>query len=91
MAGKSDIATIDGSGRLVVPRHLRETLGLCKGLRLRLIADGNRLILEPLPEHHVPVDEGGLLVATGALIGPIPDHREVRQERVDRLSRVEPA
>ncbi len=39
--------TIDRQGRIVVPSHLRESLGLKEGGHVSIRLDGPRLILEP--------------------------------------------
>jgi AbrB family looped-hinge helix DNA binding protein len=81
----AEIATIDGAGRIVVPKPLRDRHGLAKGVRLRIVEDGDRLVLEPLTEHNVPVDVDGLLVIRGNLRG-VPDHRELRETRISHLA-----
>lgn len=40
-------AEIDGAGRLVIPKKLREALHLTPGTRLVLRDEGNKLIVEP--------------------------------------------
>lgn len=39
--------TIDRQGRMVVPSHIREALGIKDGGRISIRLDGPRLILEP--------------------------------------------
>jgi AbrB family looped-hinge helix DNA binding protein len=80
-----DIATIDGAGRLVVPKRLRVRLGLRKGSRLMVREEGDRLVLEPVETTCVPVERGGLLLIEGRLTGPVPDHRDLREERLAGL------
>jgi AbrB family looped-hinge helix DNA binding protein len=83
-----DIITIDGSGRLVVPRAMRDRLQLRGGSRLRVREEGGRrLVLEPVAEEAVPEDVDGLLVIGGQLVGPVPDHRVQRADRIRSLGR----
>jgi AbrB family looped-hinge helix DNA binding protein len=60
-------ATIDKAGRLVIPRSLRDRIGLGGGGEVELELDGAAVRIEPLAGHQL-VEEAGLLVipATGA-------------------------
>lgn len=57
-------ATIDKAGRLVIPKALREHLGLRPG-PVEVRADGTALRVEPIAEESV-VEHGGLLVIPGS-------------------------
>lgn len=83
-----DVITIDGAGRLVVPKAMRARLRLREGSRLRVREEGDRLVLEPIAEHATPVEVDGLLVISGRLAGEVPDHREQREERIRALGAV---
>ena len=83
----ADVATIDGAGRIVVPKPLRDRHGLAKGVRLRIVEDGDRLVLEPIAEESVPVDVDGLLVIRGEL-QRVMDHRELREARIAHLASI---
>ena len=78
--------TIDASGRLVIPKEVRERLHLQAGSRLMLTEDGERISLVPLEAQPVTKEVGGLLVFAGELTGGPPDHRELREERLRKLS-----
>jgi AbrB family looped-hinge helix DNA binding protein len=82
----ADIITIDGAGRLVVPQALRRRLGLRKGSRLAAHERDGVLVLEPVPESCVPVEEDGLLIIGGKLVGPLADHRDLRDARARKLA-----
>lgn len=77
--------TIDASGRLVIPKAVRERLQLSSGARLMLLEEEGRLVLVPRHRETVAEERGGLLVFRGRLLGPIPDHRSLRDERLDSL------
>lgn len=81
------IITIDGAGRLVVPKPMRLELGLREGSRLRVREEEGQLVLEPVAESAVPVDVDGVLVLRGRLAGEVPDHRALREERILSQSR----
>lgn len=42
--------TVDRQGRMVVPSHLREALGVKDGGQISIRLDGPRLVLEPAPK-----------------------------------------
>ncbi len=62
-------ATIDKAGRLVIPKPLRDRLGLVPGL-VEVVADGNALRVEPLADDTLEPRGGRLVIpATGFPIG----------------------
>ena len=58
-------ATIDSVGRIVVPKPLRDALGLTAGSRVDISRYGEGLQLVPSGRTARLVDESGVLVATG--------------------------
>jgi hypothetical protein len=50
--------------------------------------DAARLVLEPIAEEATPVERDGLLVVEARLVGEIPDHRALRDERVRKVGKV---
>jgi len=76
--------SIDRAGRLVIPKRLRDRLGLAEGVRLHIWEEDGRLVLEPVAQEARLVEDGGLLVIEGAS-GPIPTVGEVRDGRIDEL------
>lgn len=63
-------STIDRAGRIVVPRKLREELGLVGGTRLEIRVREGRLEIEPAPTPMRLVRRGKGLVATTS--APLP-------------------
>ena len=61
--------TIDRAGRLVVPKELRDRVGLAPGSAVELTVDGAAIRIEPVAGDGL-VEEGGRLVipATGATV-----------------------
>lgn len=78
--------TIDASGRLVIPKAVRERHRLFAGARITLMEEDERLVLVPQQAEAVMEERGGLLIFGGRLQGEVPDHRSLRAERLDRLA-----
>lgn len=53
--------TIDGAGRIVIPKALRERLGLVEGTELSVTTDGVGVRIEPLARGGQVVDRDGRL------------------------------
>lgn len=78
--------TIDGAGRLVVPKPLREELGLGAGQELELSVRDGRLEIEPPPTPMRLVERRGHAVAVADTEMPTLTVEQVREtlERVRR-------
>lgn len=57
--------TIDGAGRIVLPKPLRDALGLVAGSTVDISQYGMGLQIIPAGRTARLVEEGGVLVATG--------------------------
>jgi AbrB family looped-hinge helix DNA binding protein len=55
--------TIDAGGRIVVPKPLRDRLGLCPGARVRIDEADGLLTIAPVGPAVRLEDRGGVLVA----------------------------
>ncbi len=87
--GMNNAITIGKSGRLVIPKSLRERLGLRAGTRLSVQISGGVLQMEPLPDDVHVVTEDGFPIIRGApvrkkgrLVEAIKADRETRSERI---------
>ncbi|HYC55252.1 MAG TPA: AbrB/MazE/SpoVT family DNA-binding domain-containing protein [Candidatus Binatia bacterium] len=79
--------TIDAAGRVVIPKKLREQLRLLPNSRLRITEEKNRVVLEPIEEDPVLIERGGVVLIGGELTGGAPDARQIREERIQELTR----
>ena len=69
--------TIDKAGRLVIPKELRERLGLVPG-EVDVFADGAGLRIELVSTHHLVERDGHLLLPSGGAPMTDDDVRELR-------------
>lgn len=79
-------ATMDAAGRLVIPAAVRRELALVAGTELVIEVLGGALHLRPAANANVSA-RGRRWVVTSPLVGAVPDHRELRDERDERLLR----
>ena len=72
--------TLDKFGRVVIPKRVREDLGLQPGAVLQIKQDEQKISIEPVNEEPQMVVKKGVLVfqgtATGDIEGAIKDQRQ---------------
>lgn len=77
---------LDKFGRVVIPKEIRDNLGLKPGELLKVEQLDDEVVLKPLREEHPIKVKDGVLVytgtATGSLIEAVKAHREERLRRV---------
>jgi AbrB family looped-hinge helix DNA binding protein len=71
-------ATIDKAGRLVIPKPLRDRLGLTPG-EVEVVADGAALRVEPVTSDELTEEDGRLVIPA---VGQHVDDDLVRMLRV---------
>ena len=81
--------TIDRSGRLVIPKDLRDQHHLPAGTKLWVINDEDCIVLVPSRTEPRLVEKDGLLVVKSQKRAEIPDHRDLRDERSVKLGGME--
>ena len=88
MAFMNAIAEIDKAGRVVVPKKMREALGLVPGTRLSLRQDGERLVMEHEGRRRgLYMDRGTLVYDAGP--GPATDAvEEIARDREARMQAI---
>jgi AbrB family looped-hinge helix DNA binding protein len=78
--------TIDKFGRLVVPKNIRDRLGLKTGVEVEIEEQGSEIVIKQV-EHRIPLQlEDGVLIFSGTATGDIEE--SVRRHREERLSKV---
>jgi AbrB family looped-hinge helix DNA binding protein len=79
--------TIDRFGRVLIPKRVRDDLGLQPGTVLQIEEVGQSVQLKPLAEANVLAEVGGILVFTGRAVGDVAAAAAaVRAERLDDLA-----
>lgn len=80
--------TLGKSGRLVVPKAMRDSLGLQEGSRLRLEVQGGKIEASPesdevpmIMENGFPVFTGGRKLSARQVVDIIKSDRDSRDER----------
>lgn len=78
--------TLDKFGRIVIPKRVRDDLGLKPGAVLQIEQADQKILMEPVNEGpHVVVKDGVLVftgTATGDIVGAIQLHRPERLSKV---------
>jgi len=75
--------SIDKAGRIVVPKEIRDRMGLLPGDNLTIDSDGDQLTLRPVREEPIMKKEHGIWVYQGSIrnfdiVKHIDDQREQR-------------
>ena len=61
------VTTLDKFGRVIIPKRLREHLGINTKSTLNISEDGKRIVIELIQDKEPVVDRNGILVFTGNL------------------------
>jgi len=77
--------TLDRFGRVVIPKRLREDLGLQPGAVLQIKQDDRKIFMELVQEEPRMVVKKGVLVFQGTATGDI--ERAIKDHRKKRLSK----
>jgi AbrB family looped-hinge helix DNA binding protein len=78
--------TLDKFGRIVIPKRVRDDLGLKPGAVLQIEQADQRILVEPVNEGPRVVVKNGVLVFSGTATGDIVGAIQVnRQERLSEV------
>jgi len=82
--------TLDRFGRIVIPKQVRDDLGLSPGSVLKLEERDEEIVLKPVAERSPLILKDGILVFTGEVEGDLETAlRRDRDERSRRLASLE--
>ncbi|PIP69484.1 MAG: AbrB family transcriptional regulator [Nitrospirae bacterium CG22_combo_CG10-13_8_21_14_all_44_11] len=82
-------ATIDRFGRVVVPKDMRDRLGLRPGAELNIEAHNKEIVIKQTEQESPLHIEDGVLVFAGTALGDITENiRRHREERIKKLSSI---
>jgi len=76
------VATLDKFGRIVIPKRVRDDLGLSPGAILRVEEGEKRIVLEPVEHREALAVKEGILVFTGEVDGDI--EQALKRDRENR-------
>ncbi len=76
-------ATLDKYGRIVIPKALRDQLGMEAGTELILEAEGDHLVLRPV-QRDVLEEQDGLLVSTAEVDDTVDVQSVIDEVRAER-------
>jgi AbrB family looped-hinge helix DNA binding protein len=79
--------TLDRFGRIVIPKDVRDDMGLEAGTVLQIEKDGERIVLQPIQGEPQVLEKKGILVFTGTAVGDVEAAlHEHRKKRIRNLS-----
>ena len=79
---------IDKAGRVILPKPVRDRLGLHEGSDLEMVETPEGLVLKPVEPHPSMVKKQGLWVHTGRIPPGFDIVQSVRDEREDRIRKL---
>ena len=73
--------TLDRFGRIVIPKRVRENLGLTPGTILQIEPRGEDVLLKPVREEPNIIQKDGVLVFSGSASGDILESIKIHREK----------
>ncbi|NQT53787.1 AbrB/MazE/SpoVT family DNA-binding domain-containing protein [bacterium] len=78
---------LDRFGRIVIPKPIRDGLGLKAGAEVTITEEGETIVLSPTEPPSLVKLKGHILVYTGEAVGDLVDAvRRSREERIRKVS-----
>ena len=82
--------TVDKFGRMVIPKPMREELGIGPGTKVELSQQEGKVVVEPIQDQPNWVEKDGILVFTGELLEDIDIVELIDRERQKRIEQFFP-
>ncbi len=82
------ITTLDKFGRVIIPRKIRERLGIHPGTNLNISEEGSHIIIKPVKADEPLIEKDGILVFTGKINGKVEE--SISKDRKDRINKLLP-
>jgi AbrB family looped-hinge helix DNA binding protein len=80
--------TLDRFGRIVIPKDVRDDMGLEAGAILQIEKKGEKIVLQPVQDEPQVMEKKGILVFTGTAVGDVGaalhEHRKSRLKKMSR-------
>ncbi len=80
------VGSLDKYGRVLIPKKVREHLGIKPQSPINIIDDGQRIIIEPVHEADGLVEKDDVLIYTGKIQGEL--EQEIELDRAQRLKKL---
>jgi AbrB family looped-hinge helix DNA binding protein len=80
--------TLDRFGRIIIPKGVRDDMGLEAGAILQIEKEGEKIVLQPVHGEPQVMEKKGILVFTGTAVGDVGaalhEHRKSRLKKMSR-------
>jgi AbrB family looped-hinge helix DNA binding protein len=82
------VTKLDRFGRIIIPKDVRDDMGLEAGAVLQIEKQGEKIILQPVKGEPQITEKRGILVFTGVAVGDLKAAlHEHRRSRLKKMSR----
>ena len=78
------LTTIDRFGRVVIPKQIRQELGLVPGSQVEIVERDHEVVVSPVMRRPSVVDKGGILIVQSEVVEDI--EKAVERDRSKRMA-----